>query len=109
MEIAAHKQPVTGYVAGFHTDVETDDVPKGLSTDIVRLISEKKNEPEFMLNFRLKAFSRWQAMDEPWWRFVNYPAIDYQDIRYYSAPKQVGDGPETLNEVDPEVIATFER
>ncbi len=123
MEIVAHKQSTLqtndgqtsdGYRAGFHTDVETDEVPKGLSADTVRLISEKKNEPAFMLDFRLRALERWQAMEEPWWRFVDYPEIDYQDIRYYSAPRKVGaggdgSGPKSLDDVDPEVIATFER
>jgi len=76
------------YKYGFVTEIESDTIPRGLNEDIIRLISAKKNEPEFMLEFRLKAYKQWQKMREPKWPHVDYPAIDYQDIIYYSAPKQ---------------------
>jgi Fe-S cluster assembly protein SufB len=97
------------YKYGFVTDIEMDEAPKGLSEEIVRFISKKKNEPEFMLKFRLKALEHWKTMEEPHWALANYPKIDYQDIRYYSAPKQKTDGPKSLDEVDPEILKTFER
>ena len=93
---------------GFVTDIETDEVPKGLNEDIIRMISAKKEEPEFMLEFRLKAFERWQKMKEPTWAHVDYPPIDFQDIKYYSAPKQQ-EKKESLDEVDPELLETFEK
>jgi Fe-S cluster assembly protein SufB len=98
---------VEGYRFGFVTDVEEDTVPKGLNEDIIRHISKKKSEPEWMLEWRLKAFRWWQKKFEPTWARVNYPAIDYQDIRYYSAPKppkQMKEG-----EIDPELADTFAR
>ena len=98
---------------GFTTEIEQDQAPKGLNEDIIRLISSKKNEPEWMLEFRLKAFERWKKMTEPDWAHVSYPPIDFQDIRYYSAPKkkdqQDGDAPESLDELDPELLKTFEK
>ena len=96
------------YKYGFTTDIETESVPKGLNEDIVRLISKKKNEPEFMLAYRLKAFRHWQKMKEPTWAHVHYPEINFQDIIYYSAPKQK---PvlNSLDEVDPEILKTFEK
>lgn len=96
------------YKYGFVTDIEMDSAPKGLSEDIVRFISAKKNEPEFMLEYRLKAFRYWQTMKEPEWAHVSYPKIDFQDIIYYAAPKQK---PElkSLDEVDPELLKTFEK
>jgi len=96
------------YKYGFVTDVETDTLPKGLNEDIVRAISAKKEEPEFMLEFRLKAYRKWLEMEEPHWVNVSYPKIDYQNICYYSAPKKK---PKlnSLDEVDPEVLKTFER
>src|SRR5216110_3487378 len=97
------------YEHGFFTDIETETVPKGLSEDIVRLISAKKNEPEFMLEWRLKAFRHWLTMQEPAWPKVHYPAIDYQKISYYSAPKRKGEGPKSLDEVDPKLLETYER
>ena len=99
------------YEHGFYTDVDAEQAPKGLNEEIIRLISRKKDEPEFMLDFRLKAFRRWQEMEDPWWRPVDHPDIDYQDIRYYSAPKSVDEkqGPASLDEVDPEILRTFER
>lgn len=96
------------YKYGFVTDVETESIPKGLSEETVRLISAKKGEPAFMLDFRLKAFQKWLTCEEPRWPNVSYPPIDYQNITYYSAPKKkpaLG----SLEEVDPEVLKTFER
>jgi Fe-S cluster assembly protein SufB len=96
------------YKYGFVTDVETDQVPKGLSEDIIRLISQKKGEPEWMLEWRLEAYRRWLAMTEPTWPNVRYPKIDYQDIVYYSAPKpkkKLG----SMEEVDPELKNAFEK
>jgi len=96
------------YKYGFVTDVESESIPKGLNEETVRLISEKKEEPPFMLEFRLKAYKKWLESKEPNWANVQYPPIDYQDITYYSAPKnkpQLG----SLDEVDPEVLKTFER
>jgi Fe-S cluster assembly protein SufB len=97
------------YQYGFVTSIEDDAVPAGLSEDIVRLISSKKNEPEWMLEWRLKAYRHWLKMQEPTWAMVRYPKIDYQDIVYYSAPKKQGDGPKSLDEVDPELLATYEK
>jgi Fe-S cluster assembly protein SufB len=98
----------TDYKYGFVTEVEKDALPKGLSEEIVRAIWEKKEEPEFMLEFRLKAYRKWLTMEEPNWANVSHPKIDYQNISYYSAPKkkQVKN---SLDEVDPEVLKTFER
>lgn len=98
----------TGYAAGFETSVDTEYAPKGINEDIIRLISEKKNEPAWMLEWRLKAFHKWQTMQEPDWAKLNYPKIDYQDIYYYAAPK-AKDSPKSLDEVDPELLATFEK
>jgi Fe-S cluster assembly protein SufB len=97
------------YKYGFYTDVETESAPAGLNEDIIRLISRKKNEPEFMLDWRLKAFRHWQTMTEPHWPKVAYPSIDYQRISYYSAPKKRGDGPKSLDEVDPKLLETYEK
>ena len=96
------------YKYGFVTDVETDQVPKGLSEDIIRIISQKKGEPDWMLSWRLEAYRRWLAMTEPTWPNVHYPKIDYQDIVYYSAPKpkkKLG----SMEEVDPELTKAFEK
>src|SRR5438128_2108637 len=97
------------YKYGFYTDVETDSAPPGLSEDIVRLISAKKNEPEFMLAWRLKAFRHWLTMKEPTWPHVHHPPIDYQKSVYYSAPKKKGEGPKSLEEVDPKLLETYEK
>jgi len=97
------------YKYGFFTDVEADVVPRGLNEDIVRQISAKKNEPEWMLDWRLKAYRHWLTMKEPTWANVHYPAIDYQDMTYYSAPKTKGSGPKSLQEIDPEVLKTYEK
>jgi Fe-S cluster assembly protein SufB len=96
------------YQHGFVTEIETETVPRGLNEDIIRLISAKKNEPPFMLEWRLKAYRRWQSMTEPHWANVTYPAIDYQDIIYYSAPKSVKPL-QSLDEVDPELLRTYEK
>jgi Fe-S cluster assembly protein SufB len=97
------------YQHGFITDIETDEIPHGLSEDVIRLISEKKQEPEFMLDWRLKAYRHWRTMTEPSWQNVHYPKIDYQDIVYYSAPRSMKDGPKSLEEVDPELLKTYEK
>jgi Fe-S cluster assembly protein SufB len=97
------------YQHGFYTTLETDTVPCGLSEDIIRLISGKKNEPEFMLEWRLKAYRHWLTMREPQWANVHHPAIDYQAIVYYSAPKSGKDGPRSLAEVDPELLNTYAK
>ena len=97
------------YKYGFVTEIESDTIPRGLNEDIIRLISAKKNEPEFMLEFRLKAYKQWQKMREPKWPHVDYPAIDYQDIIYYSAPKQKKEQLNSLEEVDPAILETFEK
>ena len=96
------------YLHGFVTDIEQEFAPKGLSADIVRFISAKKNEPEWMLQWRLEAFERWQAMEEPDWGHLAYPPIDYQDLYYYAAPKAKV-GPNSLDEVDPDLLATYAK
>ncbi len=96
------------YKYGFVTEIESDTVARGLNEDVIRLISAKKHEPEWMLEWRLKAFRLWQEMIEPHWANVSYPPIDYQDISYYSAPK-TKDRPKNLGEVDPELLATYEK
>jgi Fe-S cluster assembly protein SufB len=96
------------YEHGWHVDFEADEAPKGLNEDIIRFISAKKEEPEWLLEWRLKAFRNWEKMTEPSWPNVKYPRIDYQDIKYYSAPKQ-DKKPKSLDEVDPELLKTFER
>jgi Fe-S cluster assembly protein SufB len=99
---------VDKYKYGFTTDIESVKAPKGLNEDIIRFISEKKNEPEWMLEWRLDAYQRWLTMKEPTWAKVEYPPIDFQDIYYYSAPKSM-DGPASLDEVDPELLRTYEK
>tara|TARA_B100000676_G_scaffold79795_1_gene79599 strand:- start:919 stop:2370 length:1452 start_codon:yes stop_codon:yes gene_type:complete len=96
------------YKYGFSTDLEVDKAPKGLNENIIRLISSKKNEPKWMLDWRLKAFEIWNKMKEPEWAKVNYPKIDYQDIYYYSAPKNT-EKLKSLDEVDPELLKTYEK
>lgn len=97
------------YKYGFVTDVETEDFPVGLSEDIIRRISSIKNEPEFVLDYRLKAYRHWTTLEEPQWAQLDYPSIDYQAIRYYSAPKKDPNAPKSLDEVDPEIIETFKK
>jgi Fe-S cluster assembly protein SufB len=97
------------YAYGFHTDLDTDIAPKGLTEDVVRLISAKKQEPEWLLDWRLGAFRHFLTLDEPEWPNVTYPPIDYQDMHYWAAPKPKGPAPESLDEVDPEVRAMFDK
>lgn len=97
------------YSAGFVTDIEVDALPKGLSEDVIRQISERKGEPEFLLEWRLEAYRRWLKMTPPIWAAVEFPPIDFQDIVYYSAPRKKGDGPQSLDEVDPELLRTFDK
>ena len=97
------------YRYGFVTPVDSETAPRGLNEDIIRFISKKKNEPKFMLRWRLKAYAEWKKMKEPSWASVQYPAIDYQDIIYYTAPKSQKDGPKTMDEVDKEILKTYEK
>ena len=108
-ETVEQVQSVEKYKYGFVTDIETDSAPKGLNEDIVRFISAKKNEPRWLLEWRLKAFAHWLTLEEPDWAKVGYPPIDYQDAYYYSAPKTNEDAPETLDDVDPELLSTYEK
>ncbi|MEJ2644172.1 MAG: Fe-S cluster assembly protein SufB [Gammaproteobacteria bacterium] len=96
------------YSAGFVTEVDEDSLPPGLSEDIIRRISAKKNEPEFMLQWRLQAYRHWLTMKTPKWAHVHYPPIDYQNIVYYSAPRKK-EGPKSLDEVDPKLLETYEK
>jgi Fe-S cluster assembly protein SufB len=97
------------YKAGFVTDIESESAPPGLSEEIIRLISAKKQEPEWMLEWRLRAFRHWLTMKEPTWQNVHYPPIDYQAIVYYSAPKRRVNAPKSLEEVDPKLLETYEK
>jgi Fe-S cluster assembly protein SufB len=97
------------YKYGFYTDIEADVAPAGLNEEIIRLISAKKNEPGWMLAWRLKAYRHWLTMEEPKWANVKYGPIDYQAIRYYAAPKSKGAGPKSLDEVDPEILKMYEK
>ncbi|MCB9030171.1 MAG: Fe-S cluster assembly protein SufB [Deltaproteobacteria bacterium] len=96
------------YKWGFYSDIDSDTVPPGLNEDVIRFISAKKEEPEWLLEWRLKAFRKWQEMEEPSWAFVKYPAVDYQDISYYSAPKKKPEL-QSLDQVDPELLKTYEK
>ena len=102
------KIDVDQYKYGFETTIETDKAPKGLNEDIIRLISAKKNEPEWMLEWRLDAYRRWLTLEEPTWARVHYPKIDFQDIYYYSAPKSTP-GPTSLDDVDPELLKVYAK
>lgn len=97
------------YPYGFVTQIETDTIPAGLNEEIIRLISTKKNEPEFMLNWRLQAFRHWQTLTPPTWAHVHCPSIDYQAISYYSAPKSLENAPKSLEEVDPKLLETYNK
>ena len=99
---------VDQYKYGFETMIETDKAPKGLSEDVIRFISAKKEEPEWMLEWRLEAYRRWLTMDEPEWARVAYDRVDYDDLYYYSAPKNFA-GPKTIDDIDPEIRATYEK
>lgn len=96
------------YKWGFVTNIDTEIIPKGLNEDVIRLISQKKNEPEWLLEFRLAAYRRWQAMEEPDWAHLEYEKVDYQDLSYYAAPKQQ-EAKKSLDEVDPELLETFNK
>ncbi len=102
------KIDVDQYKYGFETHIETDKAPKGLNEDIIGYISDKKSEPEWMLEWRLGAFRRWQTLEEPTWARVHYPKIDFQDLHYYAAPKNQS-GPRSLDEVDPELLRVYEK
>lgn len=106
--IAAVEEATGQYKYGFVTEIETEKAPKGLNEDIIRFISAKKNEPEWMLEWRLKAYEKWLTMESPDWAKLNIPEIDYQDVYYYAAPKSA-EGPKSLDEVDPELLATYEK
>lgn len=97
------------YKYGFVTDIEAETVPQGLNAEIIRLISQKKGEPGWLLEWRLKAFEFWQTMSEPTWAKLAYDKIDYQDLFYYAAPKQKADAPQSLDEVDPELLDTYKK
>jgi Fe-S cluster assembly protein SufB len=97
------------YKAGFDTDIEMEYAPKGLNEDIIRLISEKKEEPEWMLEYRLKAYQQWLEMPEPEWAKVGFPPMDYQDAYYYAVPKSMQNKPKSLDEVDPKLLETYEK
>src|SRR5215470_9787818 len=97
------------YLYGFVTAIEEDSVPAGLREDVIRTISAKNNEPGWMLDWRLRAYRQWLTMKEPTWANVHYAPIDYQGIRYYSAPKQRTNEPKTLAEIDPELLRTYEK
>ena len=97
------------YKYGFVTDIEADSLPPGLDEDVVRVISAKKDEPEWLLEWRLKAYRHWLTMTEPTWANITYPPIDYQQIIYYSAPKNPADGPQSLDEVDPKLLETYKK
>lgn len=97
------------YKDGFVTDIDADTLPPGLNEEVIRQISRKKDEPEFMLEWRLNAYRHWLTMDEPKWAHVHYPPIDFQAISYYSAPKSNEDGPKSLDEVDPKLLETYEK
>ncbi|MCK5881119.1 MAG: Fe-S cluster assembly protein SufB, partial [Sinobacterium sp.] len=97
------------YEAGFVSDIESETFEPGLNEDVIRRISAMKNEPEWMLAWRLEAFEIWKKMEEPEWAHVNYPKIDFQAISYYSAPKSMKDRPQSLDEVDPDLLETYEK
>ena len=99
----------TAYKYGFVTDVESDRPKKGLNQDTIEFISGKKKEPKWMLEWRLKAFSKWKKMKDPSWVNINFPKIDYQDIYYYASPKGFDEKPKSLDEVDPKLLETYEK
>lgn len=107
MAIGSHTED---YKYGFYTDIETEEFPKGLNEEIITLLSSKKNEPQWMLDYRLKAFKHWKTLTQPNWAKLDLPSIDFNDLYYYSAPKKKEDNKkESLDEIDPELLATFER
>ncbi|MBN2330007.1 MAG: Fe-S cluster assembly protein SufB [Candidatus Omnitrophica bacterium] len=106
---SAIQEALKEYKYGFTTNIEQDIIPKGLNEDVIRLISTIKKEPEFMLDWRLRAYRHWTTMQEPKWPHLKYPPVDYQEISYYAAPKKDEDRPASLDEVDPEILATYEK
>jgi Fe-S cluster assembly protein SufB len=114
MSIETESEQINSYLdqdydAGFITLIESDSLPPGLDENVVRAISAKKNEPEWMLEYRLKAYRHWLTMEEPDWAKLGYDKIDYQSISYFSAPKKESDKPQSLDEIDPEILATYEK
>ena len=97
------------YKYGWNTEIEMDYAPKGVNTDIVKLISSKNNEPQWLLDWRLEAFARWENMSEPTWAMVDYPEIDFQDIYYYARPKSMAEKPKSLDDVDPKLLETYKK
>ena len=97
------------YAAGFTTNIESDTLPPGLNEDVIRFISARKNEPEWLLEWRLEAYRGWLRMEEPSWAHVNYPPIRVEDISFFSSPKDHKDRPKSLDEVDPELIDTYNK
>jgi len=97
------------YKYGFYSDIDTESAPPGLNEGIIRFISDKKNEPEWLLEWRLKAYRHWTTLQDPKWQKADYPKIDYQDIIYFAAPKSLADGPKSMDEVDPKILETFEK
>lgn len=108
LQTIAAVEALEQYTAGFETDIESDRAPSGLNEDIIRYISAKKSEPEWMLDARLKAFAHWKTMPEPEWAKLNFPSIDYQDASYYAAPK-TAEGPKSIDDVDPRLLETYEK
>ena len=109
MSTEIEKKMQEGYKWGFESNIEMEDFPKGLNEDIIKMISEKKNEPEWMLEYRLKAFKTWQGMKHPKWSYFDIPEIDFQDLYYYAKPKTDKPKVESLDDLDPELLATFEK
>ncbi|MFT8517256.1 MAG: Fe-S cluster assembly protein SufB, partial [Acetobacter persici] len=105
---AVEKLGQSSYKWGFETDIDMDVAPKGLNEDTIRLISARKEEPDWLLEWRLAAYRTWLKMAEPKWAKVSHPPIDYQDLHYYAAPKKKP-GPKSLEEVDPELLRTYEK
>ncbi|MDH3468682.1 MAG: Fe-S cluster assembly protein SufB, partial [Gammaproteobacteria bacterium] len=97
------------YKEGFVTDIDTDTIPPGLDEGVIHVLSSRKNEPEFMLEWRLNAYRHWLDMQEPDWAHVHYPPVDFQAISYYSAPKAKTDGPQSLDDVDPKLLDTYAK
>ena len=97
------------YKYGFETEVETVQFPKGLSEEIIHKLSDIKNEPDFIREYRLKAYKHWKTLKEPEWAHLNYEKVDFNELTYYSAPKSQEDGPKSLDEIDPEILETFNK
>src|SRR5215831_4067170 len=105
VEVLANQE----YKYGFYTDIEADVIPPGLNEEVIHLISAKKDEPRWMEEWRLRAYRHWLTMEEPKWANVHYSPIDYQAITYYAAPKSKSAGPRSLDDIDPEVVRTYEK